>query len=699
MNSKILSFLTGLLAIFAAILILMVGNYQQKVKQAENEFTLSNDFYPIQIPKIYGNGGEYREQIKDLNWVANKTGINYLKRQRFIGWKMKNNKIDYNKPVQSIEFQMYTVKATKIMKNFGDKPQLISKETKNIGTHLPGHSVRLIPIKNTVVNSQSREGTFFLETKDRQKIQRFIELLVLRLNKRSNQKLQKSDFKLVDQNNIEKVNFNGPDQLSLLAKVILAFLVIFLIMYQLSNSKKLAIYKLNGFSIYKSFMRSSGKMWLGSMSAIFLIDLLCWNFGKLRWGLETFLGQIGTFIAIPLISFTLIEMLQEMSFTNQINSKDYNRFNFIILYCIKGAALVLCFFSLVPLAQLSTGAYTNAIQANGNSKQNKYGVFYPTQIGNNLEQHTLEDGQKLDDLMYPSLNKKGAIIIDDSDIHQKIPEAIKFVKVNPNYLKLYPLYDNTGKKISISEKDNSIVLCLPEFRKKYKKQLIKYVRYTANDELGYIPKVKVYFTLPAKNRNFKDINNGLGLDKKTLFITTSKNSSFVERNIMNGQGEGDGLKIPIKSSVNEAYKMAKPLLTENNYIDNYPQLVKLSDISKEQLKLDIGNVVAQITVILTGLVITFILISYVTLLFFKVFKYSIVIKKINGFSRRLAYKELWLLTLCQYVIMLLIAGAQKNINLNTLILLSLTVVIELVINLITIINLEKKNIGDVLNGE
>lgn len=699
MNNKILSVLTGLLTIFAAILILMVGNYRQKVEQAENEFTLSDSFYPFQVPKLDGSSGEYKTQIKDLNWVAHKTGVNYVKRQRFLGWKMINNKLDYNRPIQRVEFQVYTVKPTKILENFDKKPQVIVHSTKNLDNRLSGYSVRVIPIKNTIKSDQSREGTYFIETRSKKRAQKFLTLLALRLNKESKQNLNQSDFKIGDQDSIAKVSFNDPDQLDLLTKIVLFFLVVFLVMYLLSSSKKLAIYKLNGFSTYKSFVLSFGKAWLTSMIVILVINLMCWYIGEWRWGLETILNQIGIFIAIPLISFTIIDIMQELSFTNQIHNKNYNKFNFIVLYAVKGAALVLCFFSLIPLAQLATGAYTNVTQTNSNSKQSKYSVFYPTQVGNNAEQHTLDDGQELDNLMYEPLNKEGAIVIDDSDIHQPIKEAIKFVKVNPNYLRLYPLYDDKGKRINVSNNNKSIVLCIPKSREKYKQQLIKYVRYTAKDELGYIPRIKIYHTLSIENRAFKDINNNKSLDNQTLFITTSKNSSFVERNIMNGQGKDDGLKIPIKTSINQSFKAIRPLLVENNYIDNYPQLIKLNDVSKEQLKIDIGNVVAQSTVVLTGLLITLILISYVTLLFFKVFKYSIVIKRVNGFSKFLSYKWLWLLTICQYVAMLTFLWSQSNLNLKNLLLLATVFIVEVVINLITIRNLEKKNMGDVLNGE
>lgn len=358
------------------------------------------------------------------------------------------------------------------------------------------------------------------------------------------------------------------------------------------------------------------------------------------------------------------------------------------------------FFSLIPLIQLAAGTYNLGRDYHNHkiSNQDKYAIFYPVQIGNDLFQnHLNEDSDRLDHIMYEPLNKKGSIVIDSTDIGQPISEGIKFVKVNPNYLKLYSLYDVKGNKIEVSQNERDIVLCIPFSRKKYNKELIDYVRDTSKSDLGRTPKIKIYYTSANNNYGFKNIINNDALNEQTIFITTSQNSASVERNIMNGSGDSDGLKIPIKGSINATFNTIKPLLEQNNYSDNYNQLIRLSDLSKEQLKISIGNVLSKIMIVLTGLIITSILTIYVTLLFFKVFKYSITVKRVNGYSKLLAYKELWLLGIIQYGIMILYLWAKGN--LEFIYFLMIIGVFEVLINLITIKKLEKQNMGDILNGK
>ncbi len=160
----------------------MVGNYQQAVQQAEKEYNLNSDFYSFQFPNVVNSNSEYKERIKDLNWVADKVGVNYLKRVRFSGFKKVNNKLDYNQSVQKVKFQISAVKPTKVMKNFGKSPAIITKSSKNLDNKIPGYSVMIEPIKDSLNTPQSREGTFFIETKNKQKIHQFLMLLAQRLS-------------------------------------------------------------------------------------------------------------------------------------------------------------------------------------------------------------------------------------------------------------------------------------------------------------------------------------------------------------------------------------------------------------------------------------------------------------------------------------------------------------------------------------
>ncbi|MDN2453416.1 hypothetical protein [Lactobacillus sp. UCMA15818] len=59
MTNKVLSALLGILIISSAGLVIMSSQYQQKAQQAESEFSLSGNFYPLQLPESIDSGSEY----------------------------------------------------------------------------------------------------------------------------------------------------------------------------------------------------------------------------------------------------------------------------------------------------------------------------------------------------------------------------------------------------------------------------------------------------------------------------------------------------------------------------------------------------------------------------------------------------------------------------------------------------------------
>lgn len=165
---------------------------------------------------------------------------------------MADKKLNYNQPIQKVDFQTHTVKPTILMNNFNKSPQIILHKTSNLDNHVNGYSVYIMPIEDTINDPLSREGTYFIETQDADKIHKFLKLLSYKENKRTSDHLDTDDFKIVDkERDIAGIEFNDPEQLILLTKIILFFLVIFLIVYQFSNSRQLSVYKLNGLSTYK----------------------------------------------------------------------------------------------------------------------------------------------------------------------------------------------------------------------------------------------------------------------------------------------------------------------------------------------------------------------------------------------------------------------------------------------------------------
>lgn len=685
--------------VVSSMLICITGSYHYYKEQANKQYMLSKEQYtPFEFPEQSTNTNYYRHEINALNDTAKQFNINYLKRQRYAGWKKINNRLDYNQEIQNVEFQVASITKTKVTENFNLPATIVTKPTHNLNTTLKGFSVKLVPISDTLQNKDNREGTFFLETTNPKKITQFFDILNQKMYG-SSHKYSTSDYIINNSEKIAKLDFQDSSQLYMLEKLLLLFLILFIVVIQLSNSQKIAVYKLNGLTTFKSFILSFGKIWIVSLCITLICNVIGQHYFNCKITQSTYLYQSIIYLVVPLINFILIDIIQSLSVINQINKKNYVKLLFGGIYTLKGLALGVSIFALVPLVQVGNSAM-NLLHSNDNNiRQTDYGVFYPAVIGNNTRAHTLSDSKYLDDYMYLPLNKKGSLIIDDHDLGQKISENIKFVKVNPNYLKEFPLYDVNGKIISVSNTDETITLAIPTTKKIDRTSLIQYVQAMSKNEIGWRPKIKIINTLPKLNTKFIDINTNSIINNEVIFITTMKNSSFVQRNIMNGQGLGDGLKIPINQNTTKTFNRVKSRLLDGNYYDNYPQIVSLRQLPLEQLKVSVGNVLAQSLLVISGILFSTILIVYTTLIFFKAFKRSIAIKRISGYSILLAYHKIWFLMLAQYTLTMIYIFSSGLFNWISIEIILFTVVLESLLVISSIRYIEKRNLGDVINGK
>ena len=115
--------------------------------------------------------------------------------------------------------------------------------------------------------------------------------------------------------------------------------------------------------------------------------------------------------------------------------------------------------------------------------------------------------------------------------------------------------------------------------------------------------------------------------------------------------------------------------------------------------MELGDLREDLLLFLAGTLLTLSMSGYTALLFFKAFKREIILKRALGFTSVRACRGLAALLALQYAVMIAFLFRQDMFNSLNIILLIGTAVTELVINMITIRHLEKKEMGGVLNGE
>lgn len=661
MNNKILNLLTLILMMFTSFLVIMTGNRQYQTEKVVSQFNLSSEFHPFSLPDQENvSQSRCRKRLEVLNQVSDQTGINYLNRRLFSASPMNGHRLDYSRSINRVTFAVHTVRRTRLMENFEMKPSLIEHGRTFKIPSLHGYSSNVIPVEDIMNGSNCREGTFFIETSDEKQIDEFISLLKDRLNESEHQSFRNSDFK-VNPEFISELSPDDGDNPGQIMVTSLLFMIIFLITLILSSSRELAVHRMNGLSIRSSFLVLLGKGWLVSCITTLAVDFVCRAAFNWNWSVSASMCQIAVMISIPAVFMTVAGLLQSPHLAGQVNGRIHGRMMFTAMYAAKGIALAACFFSMIPLAQL---VETSCRPTSASGQHDSHAVFYPVQDGNNTIQQLMRDAGNRE-VIYRKLNSMGALLIDDNALHQPedVPQEIRFVSVNPNYLKQFPLYDSKGRRIRVSDNDDRIILCIPE------------------------------------NRNFRNFNDGKLMNRDTVFVMTYENSTPISRNIMNGEGENDCLKIPVGKSVSKTYSSIEPLLRRHDMDDNYRQLVRISDLKEEDMRMELGDLREDLLLFLAGTLLTLSMSGYTALLFFKAFKREIILKRALGFTSVRACRGLAALLALQYAVMIAFLFRQDMFNSLNIILLIGTAVTELVINMMTIRHLEKKEMGGVLNGE
>ena len=698
MNDKVLKWLVGMLLVFTSLLIYQKNDYNFKIAQAEKEYKLTDNFMPFEIPDMLRTEQQYPKTLKELQKVSQQTQTNFVKRSLYEGYEMVNGKINYNKEKNMTQFQVSDTRPTKLMQNFNRKPVKINNDIKHLNNSLRGYSVSIKPIQQTI-KTGTAEGTFFVETTDKKQYNLFLTKLAKHLSNFYEYDLTADDLTLTKEEAQDQTELEFDDEISpQIIQTLVIFLILFLIIWLLSNSNTLSIFQLNGFSLTKAFINVLGKTITISFFSTMILDVLAFIAFDWTFSYQTLLKQMFLYIIVTIAGLLIVTFLRALNIANQLKKKNYTKFIFFTLYVLKCFFLFSCINAFIPFIQVATGIYSVSTSNEVQNIQKEYATFYPRVNGYDPSFISDEKIQEIDHSMYGPLTEKGSLILEDSGLKQpdSIDEVVKYVVVSPNYLKHFPLYDINDERIQVSNEEEQLIVCLPKEKKPLKSELVSYLKYVSDDVLGKVPSIKVVYT--NTQRSFINLNDGENISNQIIIIGTNETTSYVDRNMMNGMGLEDGLKIPINGSIKKTYSELSPLLKENNYDDNYPQLVAMDDIPKEDLKITIGNIVSQSILISVNFIVVMILISYVTLLYFKIYKREIVLKRINGYSLLEAGRQLWLLTALQYGAIIGLFIVDHAFNSYNFSILAGFFTIEIVITTFVFQKITK-NLGGNLNGK
>lgn len=357
---------------------------------------------------------------------------------------------------------------------------------------------------------------------------------------------------------------------------------------------------------------------------------------------------------------------------------------------------------------------------------NDYGVFYPYYIGFDMSDNEEKNceitiGQDL----YCYLNDRGALYVDATPFEQEFHKLNKEtapwqfdVSVNPNYLKIFPIYDTDGKRIEIEEQEKDLILLVPEKYLSYKDAIIENYK---NMQLDKIDRSRNYYGINCDDLAKQKIDIIWVQDDQGIFgfstrvfaneegyiintitrVVTEKNSTVLDRIGILGKGDLDPLKVFMGNNVKsgEVYKNISPMLRELNLDDNLKNLVSINEnINERILELKAQRHIALMMAGIGLLLLTVLIIQSISLDFHRN-RQRYIIQKIHGVPGLRIYRKYIFLSAFVYILIGSIFVLIDNSNpLYYLCMTIVLTVLQYMISIVAIMKLERKHISDVLKG-
>ena len=695
MYKKILKMCFILVNIIAASLWLVYIISQYNNTEATKEFDLTNDYAQLGFPKYQTTNDDYRKQLKAIQKTSDELNVPYMKRTYYLGSGTNYEEYDYNRHTQNVLFEVSDLNTTALKNNFGINFENGEKySTKDLDgvKHLKKYSnvdftIEQISLKKSPF---SREGVFFIQTHDVEIINKYLSGLRYNYNKAFKTHYNINDFKPAQIYTVSDDLSLDSEGIKSMAKTMMIFQMAFFIIYSISFIYEIGVYKLLG---YRTLMILK-KILLPELISSFIFVLIIGTIYELVnndisivWNSFSVLVLILT--AEIAYSLLLIAALQHISTNMLLIKRSYTGYLFKVSFVVKGILLIYLLSAALPLADVEYQLMKTVKEPQVTSYK-KYTNFFPKVQGYNEEQSPMKMTRLQQRVLYPQLDKIGALYIDTSQIMKENKPYQRNVDININYLNFDPLYDIKGNKINISKKEKRPIILLPLKNLKFKKQILSSYDQDLQPELILMKNNQTIFnTKGHKISNFAYIN-----------VVTNKNlSSDTILDIFTGEAD-DTVKIPLNNQTPaQIYKKVKPLLQKYNLEDNLPQLIRADQSKKADFANAVGEVYADIFVIMVS-VIMFIIISIVMLyLYFSVYGNRFAIKQTLGISRLKSMLGYWGLWILQVVIVLIVLTVfiQKIIDPPVYLLFSSAVVLDFFISIIGLKIFSKKAIERFLN--
>lgn len=709
------------------------GIAKQFVIPNDNLLSDPDEIYPLMYEaaketdvNIFRSSINYRkdDQIEILKYVLLVSDTHF-----FDGFRLNSGSLLTMKDTQQGDAFMSTVntgdqKQIGIVKDFGSNDLITIKPLKASYEHLPVF------------------GQYFVETAKETEFNAFINNFINKINEHFKKELKGSLYTSEDfTKNLSGIGGSSEtkswiSQLNYIRYIIFAIILFLLIYHVFNESPKIGIIKMHGASNLRLWFIISGRL----ITTIFVLTIVVSFIAAITvkdttysFVINSISYQLITYIIMIALSFISYLYISKIKVSDVIKNRKDSKMIFVLNLFFKAVCSVLLVLLCISIWNQYVEIRNNQNLLKNWENSKDYGVFYPEKVGYDMEDIKNGGGilsSTINNGLYPVLNRMGALLINASMYEEtslslnKDYVGIRSVKVNPNYLRKFPILDMNNTPVQVSEDSTDWILLVPEKYHNREDEILSFFhkdRTGAKDFEGlYEYEEHHYKTIVPdriKNQNIRIVwlandqkifsfNPNVFPDENNIIIdpiiqvVTENNSLCADRDSILGGGGTDPLKIKlIGRDTALTYKTLEPELKSLKLDDNLKYLVTVDQVilqkiynlqksAKQFLLMSLGLMAGLLILIIQNLIV-----------FFNKNQQKFIVRKLFGIGFFRTYKEYFLLFSTTWIFQILICIiANRAAYIKIFEIAGAIIVIELTAAAITLVSIEQRDMVKVLKG-
>lgn len=550
----------------------------------------------------------------------------------------------------------------------------------------------------------------------------FKKTFILEINDRSNfkvfQNILREEGIVVSEGKDDSkgsINISPFITAAILAMLLVLMLILF---YDLIKSyKQIGIEKLLGydtFGIWSSRIVSI-VFWEVLVIAVVVIILsliLLNGFNILTYKFLTkmilyYIGVVIFTLCLLSVPFLYVEKIPVYSTVkNQKPLKEILLFNFFV----KGiATTLLCIVLFVAWTQVMLITNLKYNKYDNWDKMRSFAYIYEECYKEVFFDSFSEDNMEKWKLIYHEFNKNGGVLADFSSyspLNKEEYEAAVFpsyhdVTVNPNYIKLFPIFDEDGNIIEISERDEDYIILVPEKYKKDEQMLLSYYKDICESEDLLNKNIRIIWIKDGQKLFSCALD--IGIDnyntvEDTIVIVLTEKNGYIGDYTRVVAYTGNPFKVRVNNTEDLQLEINNVLLKYFGLDDVWFPATSVYDAIEDQTTMANNMLMLYSVLSFVLLVITIAIIIQSIMTYISQCRRVLAIKKLLGYGMLERYTGYFAGVLICYLMSVLVALVIKE-DVAVLVIGSFMLASELICSLIYITVKEQKNIIYVTKGD